>query len=286
MQQHDASDEEAGRGAQRWAAAPDFGPASEDAVWYARRWLPLVSQYYPPLLDQLWLSPGDAVLDVACGPGALVGEIAPLVGPFGRVIGIDWSAPMLHAGLRLARRHDVRHVAFVLGDMCATPFADATFDVAACVLGLGGGDGPRLALSEIRRLLRPGGRTAIVTPGPAVRSPASGLLLDALARHGVTSGHAAGYEGEQPETIERWLRAAGFERTGSRTLDAVLKRIDFDDFWADVYAGRLPGSALYRTQPAQLQAAVRAEVREAVTAFSSGPRLLLPAEVVLAWGTA
>ena len=71
-----------GRGALRARRLSHAMP--EDAAWYTRRWLPLTVQFYEALIEQLWLTPGDRLLDLACGPGALVAQVAPIVGPFGR----------------------------------------------------------------------------------------------------------------------------------------------------------------------------------------------------------
>ncbi|HZQ38482.1 MAG TPA: methyltransferase domain-containing protein, partial [Dehalococcoidia bacterium] len=258
----------------------------EDAAWYARRWLPLTVQFLEPLIEQLWIAPGDRALDVACGPGALVAQLAPLAGPFGSVTGLDRSAQMLAAGLRLARRHDLRTVRFVQGDLRRLPFAPDRFDVATCTFGFGNADDAASALTELRRVLTSGGRIAVLVAGAAERSPGWGLLLDALARHGLASGREEGFEATAPEIAAAWLREAGYDQVSATALTRQLRRLDFDDLWADVLAGRMPGTRLYRAQPAQTQAAIRGELHERVEAYRDGPRLLLPVEAVLAWGIA
>ena len=256
----------------------------EDAAWYARRWLPLTVQFLEPLIEQLWIAPGDRVLDVACGPGALVAQLAPRAGPFGSVLGLDRSAQMLAAGLRLARRHGLGNARFVQGDLRRLPFAPGRFDAATCTFGFGSAADAAVALAELRRVLTPGGRIALLVAGAAERSPGWGVLLDALARHGLAGGTEEGFEAAVPEIAAAWLRAAGFEQVSATLLTRQLRRLDFDDLWADVLAGRMPGTRLYRAQPAQTQAEIRAEVHERVEHYRDGIRLLLPVEAVLAWG--
>ncbi len=257
---------------------------AEDAAWYARRWLPLTAQFLDPLIEQLWIAPGDRALDVACGPGALVAQLAPRVGPFGSVTGLDRSVQMLAAGLRLARRHNLPAVRFVQGDLYRLPFAPGRFDVATCSFGFGSADDAAGALAELRRVLVSGGRIAVLVAGAAARSPGWGLVLDALARHDLASGREEGFEATAPEVAAAWLGEAGFEQVAAAALTRQLRRIDFDDLWADVLAGRMPGTRLYRAQSAQTQAAIRAELRERVEQYRDGPRLLLPVEAVLASG--
>ncbi len=258
----------------------------EDAAWYARRWLPLTVQFLEPLIEQLWVSPRDRLLDVACGPGALVAQLSPLAGPFGHSVGLDRSAQMLASGLRLAQRHSLGNVRFVQGDLYRLPLRSGSFDAATCSFGFGNTADAGLALAELRRVLVSGGRVGVLVAGAAERSPGWGLLLAALARHGLASGREEGFEAVAAGVAQAWLSEAGFARTGTAVLTRELRRIDFDDLWADVLAGRMPGTRLYRAQPAQTQASIRAELHEWVEQFRDGTRLLLPVEAIMAWGAA
>jgi len=279
--------------AEFWPSAPstaipiaDSVTDTENLAWYARRWLPLTVQYHGPLIEQLWLTPGNQLLDVACGPGALVAETAELVGPFGRIVGLDRSPAMLHAAMRLARRKDLMNAAFARGDMPALPFATASFDAVTCAFALANLDVPGAALLEMRRVLRSGGHLGIIVLGPAGSSPGAGLLLHALAQRALASGHEAGFAAGTPGAVERWLTDAGLTQVRSVRLARELRRIDFDDVWADVLAGQMPGTPIYRALPAQIRAAVREDVRTAVQALRSGSRLLLPVEALVASGVA
>jgi demethylmenaquinone methyltransferase/2-methoxy-6-polyprenyl-1,4-benzoquinol methylase len=97
---------------------------------------------------------GDRVLDAACGTGDLA--VADLRAGAGRVTGLDFSEAMLVRARRKAPLDWVR------GDMLALPFADATFDAATVGFGVRNVADLELALRELRRVLRPGGRLAIL----------------------------------------------------------------------------------------------------------------------------
>jgi demethylmenaquinone methyltransferase/2-methoxy-6-polyprenyl-1,4-benzoquinol methylase len=102
---------------------------------------------------------GDRVLDAACGTGDLA--IADLKAGAGRVTGLDFSPKMLERARRkTVHRKDV--LDWVQGDMLALPFADATFDAATVGFGVRNVDDLALALRELRRVLRPGGRLGIL----------------------------------------------------------------------------------------------------------------------------
>ncbi len=98
---------------------------------------------------------GDRVLDAACGTGDLA--VASLRAGAARVTGLDFSERMLERARRKAP-----HAEWVRGDMLALPFADGTFDVATVGFGVRNVADLPLALRELRRVLRPGGRVAVL----------------------------------------------------------------------------------------------------------------------------
>jgi demethylmenaquinone methyltransferase / 2-methoxy-6-polyprenyl-1,4-benzoquinol methylase len=98
---------------------------------------------------------GDRVLDAACGTGDLA--IADLKAGAGEVTGLDFSAKMLE---RARTKHAA--IEWVQGDMLALPFADETFDAATVGFGVRNVENLELGLRELRRVLRPGGRLAIL----------------------------------------------------------------------------------------------------------------------------
>ena len=111
----------------------------------------------------LGLSEGDAVLDLACGPGNFSRGFARTVGPEGLVVGVDASETMLARGGEELRRDDPGNLVLVRGDATALPFRDASFDGACCFAALHLFDDPFAALDEMRRTLKPGGRIALLT---------------------------------------------------------------------------------------------------------------------------
>lgn len=117
-------------------------------------------------------------LDVACGSGRLALELRRRA-PRGLVVGLDFSAGMLRVAAEAAPGP-----LYVRGDGLRLPFADATFDAVTVAFGLRNFADPGLGLSEMRRVLRPGGRALVlefVRPRPG---PVGGLYRFYL-RHGL-----------------------------------------------------------------------------------------------------
>ena len=104
------------------------------------------------------IRPGEAVLDLGCGAGFDAFVAAQLVGPAGRVVGIDLSPEMLtmaEAGLREAESPQIE---FQVAQVEVLPFPDTSFDVALSNGVLNLIPDKAVALREIFRVLRPGGR--------------------------------------------------------------------------------------------------------------------------------
>ena len=111
----------------------------------------------------LGLSGGDFVLDIACGPGNFSREFARAVGPDGLVVGIDASRTMLERGAEDLRRSGFENLCLIRGDATALPFVDASLDATCCFAALHLFADPFAALDEMRRVLQPGGRIALMT---------------------------------------------------------------------------------------------------------------------------
>ncbi|MDX1888222.1 class I SAM-dependent methyltransferase [Mycolicibacterium sp. 050158] len=119
-------------------------------------------------LQLLDIAPGDVVLDVACGPGNTTRSLLGELGPDGLAVGVDSSATMLAQAVRESTPGSP--VGYVRADAADLPFADRTFDAVSCYGALYLMDDPFGALREMTRLLKPGGRVAVLTTcarGPA-----------------------------------------------------------------------------------------------------------------------
>ena len=150
----------------------------------------------------LGLGEGDTVLDVACGPGNFTREFARAVGGGGLALGIDGSRTMLERGGEELRRADPGNLVLIRGDATALPFRDGSVDACCCFAALHLFSDPFRALDEMRRVLRPGGRIALMTsvrreltlrPLKPVLERASGMrifegdeIFEALSERGFT----------------------------------------------------------------------------------------------------
>ncbi len=119
------------------------------------------------------LRPGDAALDVCCGTGDLALELASRVTPGGHVVGCDFSEPMLDLAREKAAEQVATGVRFEWADALNLPYDDGRFDAVTVGFGVRNLSDLGAGLEEMRRVLRPGGRLAILEITQPTRPPLS-----------------------------------------------------------------------------------------------------------------
>jgi ubiquinone/menaquinone biosynthesis C-methylase UbiE len=181
---------------------------------YERFWRPLLSRLLMGLpgtdeehrmaLEMLSISASDRVLDVACGPGNFTRDFARAASE-GLVVGLDASETMLGVA---ARDTSSDNVAYLRGDACDLPFRDGSFDAICCFAALYLIEEPMLALTEMTRVLAPGGRLALMSS--CVRGPVPASIANGAVRR--LSGIRVFGRGELTDVLE----AHGLERVEQR----------------------------------------------------------------------
>ena len=178
---------------------------------YADIWAPVLLPHGRRLLDDLPLADAGRVLEIAAGAGLLLGEIRARA-PHARVIGTDVASSLL----ALAPRD---HGLAVM-DAAHLALADATFDAAVMAFALFlVPDAPR-ALTEARRVLRPGGAFVASSWEGQPRFPAQDIWTEEMRAAG------APWIGWWPEALDPDRLSAAFERAGFTGVRARLERFD------------------------------------------------------------
>jgi SAM-dependent methyltransferase len=113
-------------------------------------------------LDRARPAAGETVLDIGCGCGATLLELASRVGPNGTVVGVDISAPMLDRARGRVRDNALQNVHLTLSDAATHSFTPGAFDLAFSRFGVMFFDDPAGAFANIRSALAPAGRLTFV----------------------------------------------------------------------------------------------------------------------------
>jgi len=138
------------------------------------------SRYGRQTIDNLELATGSHVLDVCSGSGASAIPAAEAVGLTGSVVGIDLAEHLLRLARTKANARGLKNIEFRRGNMLETGFPDSTFDVVVCVFGIFFVPDMASAVTELWRLVRPGGKLALTTWGPRFFEPVSTVFWNAI----------------------------------------------------------------------------------------------------------
>ncbi|CAL9440049.1 2-methoxy-6-polyprenyl-1,4-benzoquinol methylase, mitochondrial [Streptomyces sp. enrichment culture] len=228
------------------------------------RWDAVNAGFNKPLLAAAAIQERDRVLDIGCGTGCTT-RLAARRARSGRVLGLDLSAPMLARARETAQREGIPNVAFEQGDAQAYTFEPSTFDVAISRFGVMFFADPVAAFTNIRRALRPGGRTAFICTAGSEGNEwlqAVAALRDILPVGEFGALESPGmFSLADPDRTGEILSAAGFEH-----IDVV--RVDAYGTWgrnaADA-AAFLLASGPGRHLTGQVEQQTRDRARQALT---------------------
>jgi len=259
--------------------------AFEHARWeraasvYAASFGVATRQFCEALLDAAGVGADTEVLDLACGPGVVAGRAAAR----GAVVcGLDFSAAML---AEARATHPL--VQFVHGDAEAVPLPDASVDAVVSNFGLHHVPRPALALAEVRRVLRPGGRLAFTFWGGRAENVAWKLVFDSVQRCGDLAASDAPAPGGGFGTTQACLdalAAAGFADVGGRLEHRVWRHADAAELVAALRAGTARMAAMIDGQRAGRLADIVADIEENAAVYRDSTGLALPIAAVLAEG--
>jgi ubiquinone/menaquinone biosynthesis C-methylase UbiE len=186
---------------------------------------PLFRPFAEVAVETMELSPGDRVLDVACGTGIVARVAKERLGDAGQIVGIDVSPGMLAVARDAAPAIDWRE-----GKADALPIRDGEqFDVVFCQQGLQFFPDKPAAAAQMRRALAQGGRLAVSTWCSDGEIPFFRELRQVAERHlGAIADQRYSYG--DAAALEALIRDAGFREVQSRRLARTVRFEDGDSF--------------------------------------------------------
>jgi ubiquinone/menaquinone biosynthesis C-methylase UbiE len=237
----------------------------------------------PGLVALAALQPGERVLDVACGTGLVARLAAPVVGPTGKITGVDINDGMLAVARSLPPPAGAS-ITWVQGDAVALDFADASFDVVLCQQGLQFFPDKPAALREMYRVLAPAGRVLLSVWKSA--GPYNVAVGDALEKYvGVDTAtrFRASRVVPDAEALHRLLVDAGFQAVHVQASAMTIRLPALDTFVLGHLSGMPIAGAVAAVSDDQ-RAALARHVEAALRGYAEGDAVAVPDEVNIATG--
>jgi SAM-dependent methyltransferase len=260
-------------GGDRWVAAAD----------HTDRMMKPVQEI---LFNRADLRPGMGVLEIGCGCGETVAEIAKRVGSTGRVLGVDVSQQML--ALARTRLAGLPQAELLEADAGVHPFEQFA-DLVISRFGVMFFGDPAAAFANIRKALKPGGRLVFAAWRAVRENEWTQVPLEAALSAGVPpepplAPEVPGpFSFADPERMRRILTAAGFGELAISAADPVLDIAAGGGLEAAVQQAMTIGAAaaLLRKQPDDLIAAAHAKIETALRPHERGGTVALSAAIWL-----
>ena len=218
---------------------------------------------------------GERVLDLACGTGIVTRSVAPMVGPEGKVTGLDISPAMLEVARSLAPAN----VEWQEGSGTEMPFPDASFDLVLCQQGLQFFPDHAKGLKEIRRVLAPGGRAVVSAWRDLDAQPFMKAVDGVVSRHLEPGGFGPPFSLSDAALLERLARDAGFRDVDVVQHDLVIRVADPESFVPMMLQGAaavLPAFTSHSPEERQaLMKTMAADLMEAAKPFIENGELVV-----------
>lgn len=258
---------------------------TEDAaVSYQRYFEPTIAtSVSAALLATADLRAAERVVDVACGTGLIARLAAERVGPDGAVSGVDLAPDMIEVA-RATRAPAAPAIDWLVRDATSLPFDDECFDVALCQMGLMFMEDRVGAVREMRRVLVPGGRVVVNTPGRI--QPVFESMERAIVAHvdpDIGGFLRVVFSMHEPQAVGTLLREAGLA-----DVDAVESPATFrlpppaEFFWQ--YLSLTPIAPLVAQAPDDAKVAMERQVVEEWQPFVRDGHTVVEQPMVVAHG--
>jgi ubiquinone/menaquinone biosynthesis C-methylase UbiE len=253
----------------------------------------IIRQMFAPVTETLAndgrIGTGHVVLDIAMGPGEPALSLAALVGPNGKVFGIDPIPGMVAAARREADRLELRNVQFEVAFADKMPFAADTFDAVISRFGVMFFPAPLDGVREMLRVLKPGRKLALAVWHLAENNPFHYALSRVIDRY-VESPPLApdaldAFRFATPGKLRTILAEAGAMSVSERLLKfSIQAAISLEDFWTL----RIELSEKLREKIARLSNhqmnEVKRETLESLREYVADSGMSFPAEVLIVSG--
>jgi ubiquinone/menaquinone biosynthesis C-methylase UbiE len=215
--------------------------------------------------------PGQAILDVAAGPGDLGFRVAERVGSEGTVLSTDFAPEMVEAARRIAASRGLGNVEFKVLNAERMDLDDDSVDGVVCRWGYMLMADPAAALRETRRVLRDGGSLGLAVWAAPDRNPWAAIPAMTIVACGHVPPPEPGAPGifamADPALVRSLVTEAGFGEPEIEEIAFEFRYEDFDEVWAVLLKLTGPIARVLNALPDEERQATRDAIEEAVAPF-------------------
>lgn len=238
----------------------------------------------PLFVDFVGIKVPARVIDIGCGTGNLLAALAASH-PNASLVGIDPSEALL---TKARLRSELARATFKLGGVEALPIETGSADYTVSMLVLQEFSDRALALSEMRRVTRPGGVVA-ACQWDFARMPIIAALVEAIEHVNATAGRKISSGSpkafaDEAELLLHWSKAGFVDVTAKRTAVSRMYQT-FADLWQPLLAGSTPSTLTLAALVPEERDAVRAMIESRFVVDSADDALQVTAEALVVRGT-
>ena len=260
-------------------------------AWH--RWNPALDRWFgdvtQQMLDMAMITTGQRILDVAAGAGEPALSAAVRVGPEGYVLATDIAKDIIRLAQQVADERGIKHIETRLMDGENLDLDDASFDAVICRLGLMYMPHPVAALSEWHRVLKPGGRVAIIVFTTPDRNGWGMKPVSIIRQRAQLPPPAPGQPGPfslgADGVLESAFQEAGFASSNIETVPVPLQMSSTAEYMGLAQEAFGAFNAMMAHLSSQERQSVWSEVEESMREFETPEGFDAPGECLVAVAT-
>jgi len=252
------------------------------ATYYENFWHHNLLPAQDKLIEFAAIQPGERILDIACGTGLISFRAADLTGNNGYVLGTDISDKMVEISRQTALEKNLNNIRFERMEAETLKVPDSSFDLALCALGLMYVTDPALALREMYKSLKPGGRAVAAVWG---RRQHCGWaeIFEIVDRRVASEVCPMFFYLGNPNVLDVHYANAGFKDLKTSAINTILRYDTDEEASGAAFAGG-PVALAYNKFSDSVKSEVHLEYLDSIKQYKDDEGYKIPGEFVITIG--
>jgi len=252
------------------------------AVFYENYWHRNLSPAQDKLIEFAAIQPGEHIIDIACGTGLVSFRAAALTGNKGQVLGTDISDKMVELSNKQASERKLTNIRFERSEAETLKVPRESFDVALCALGLMYVTEPGLALSEMYKALKPGGRAVAAVWGRR-QNCGWAEIFEIVDRRVNSEVCPMFFYLGNTSVLDLHFANSGYKDLRSVTINTILTHATDEEACGAAFAGG-PVALAYNKFSDAVKEEAHAEYLESIRKYKDDEGYKIPGEFVITMG--